>query len=73
MAPKITRAKPTKAAVNGAANVGPAVADQSEVLALIKGTHANPFAFLGPHVDDGTHEITVRCFLPAADAVTLVC
>ena len=73
MAPKMTRAKPLKAPSNGTATLGPALGDQSEVLALIQGTHANPFAFLGPHVDDGTREMTVRCFLPAADAVILVC
>ncbi len=73
MALKTTRAKSAKAPSNSVATLGPALADQNEVLALITGTHANPFAFLGPHLDDGTREITVRCFLPAADAVTLVC
>ena len=72
MATKTTRAKPAKAALNGSAHLGPALADQSEILALVGGAHANPFAFLGPHVDDDGRDIVVRCFLPAAESVTLI-
>jgi 1,4-alpha-glucan branching enzyme len=46
--------------------------DVAEIASLVDGTHGNPFAFLGLHKGHGSDSLTVRCFLPGAQAVTLV-
>ena len=38
--------------------------------ALVAGEHPDPFAFLGPHVEDGM--LVVRAFVPGARAITVV-
>jgi 1,4-alpha-glucan branching enzyme len=42
----------------------------SEVLALIEGRHADPFAYLGPHLEDGVP--VVRAYLPDATEVSVI-
>src|SRR5215510_9439395 len=42
----------------------------SEALAIIGGYHANPFEYLGPHVEDD--EPVVRVFMPNAARVAII-
>ena len=42
----------------------------AEAIALIEGRHADPFAYLGPHLDDGVP--IVRAYLPDARQVSVV-
>jgi 1,4-alpha-glucan branching enzyme len=42
----------------------------AEAIALIEGRHADPFAYLGPHLDDGVP--VVRAYLPNAQQVSVI-
>src|SRR5919204_1728955 len=42
----------------------------AEAIALIEGRHADPFAFLGPHLETGAP--VVRAFLPDAREVSVI-
>jgi 1,4-alpha-glucan branching enzyme len=44
------------------------------IQAIVRGTHGDPFAVLGPHVvqQGGTEAVAVRAFLPGADGVLVV-
>ena len=41
-----------------------------EALAVVEGRHADPFRYLGPHVQDGVP--VVRVFLPGATHVAVI-
>ena len=43
----------------------------AEMDRLVGGRHDNPFAILGPHFSEATRELTVRAFVPHAQAITL--
>src|SRR6266542_825742 len=42
----------------------------AEAIALIEGRHADPFVYLGPHLDDGVP--IVRAYLPDARQVSVL-
>jgi 1,4-alpha-glucan branching enzyme len=65
-------AKKTTKAPKATSNATDFSGDVAEIASLIDGTHANPFAFLGLHTGHGSAGLTARCFLPGAQAVTLI-